>query len=81
MPDVSLRCREQSKRAITEVVSVYGEQKTNDGAPREEDFQQGNVTVGSILLTYLSGQHAADQCLPSDRTDDPVHNDSWNVER
>src|SRR5215208_5783360 len=29
----------------------------------------------------LKRQHAADQCLPSDRTDNPVHDDRWNVQR
>jgi hypothetical protein len=29
----------------------------------------------------LSRQHAADQCLPRDRTDNPIHDDRWNVER
>src|SRR6185312_9915688 len=33
------------------------------------------------MLTYLSRQHAADQCPPRDRTDNPIHDDRWNVER
>src|SRR4051812_34476559 len=42
---------------------------------------QQNRSTDVLYQDYLSRQHATDQCLPSDRTDNPVYNDSWNVER